>query len=911
MKKLLLSLILLFSPPLYAASQSVGGQWRGLNNGDASIFIGDNESQDLSNVDLTDNASGVKKRSGYATFKGLTVSTSGVRGGYYLRSVNANNLIIHAHDKYVSKSVDGANYSNFITSSTVGAYWDFTDSQGYLWGLNSSRDILWRYDDTTVTFYPSSPQGDQLEVLPDRLAVTGTAANPNRINFSKQADFTTFTPGTNESDPWTDDVTLPGQKINCLKYALGRLIVWTRTSTLFGSGNNQFDFAYEDVSSTIGCDQPNSVLYDNGQVFWQAQDGHFYAYDGNTIRKISQQISGSASSFANGESKSWLQSAESDFELGTHADTSDDISEGDVVLSTWTDTDTTSADFGAGDTLTNVSTGIVSGSLVARGLDFLNFSFEQGTTTDANAWTESQYGTIFGRYGGTAAQAGSWVMAGDSNVTAPNSSDCSADQTGATFSVTIYDSSDNAIGTEGSYTITTSYQQKTIDLSAYSGQNIKVALYGSKTVGIGPGSCGISSQFEVARSDVFNHIGGSISFYVKAFGTGNKLIAYDNVRSEDYENPVFISRTFNTGITDPAWLASSVSYSNSSHTMAFETQSSTDGSSWDAGETLTPGSAPISAFQRYLRYKVTFTASASGTASPKLDSATFSGRAATGTFISQIKNIGTTPSSWGNFDADQTLNSGTISYFIRTASTSGGVPGASRVALTRGAQITATVNQYFRVEADLSINGTATNIPTLSNFTVNWNEGTISRTWGSVDKDHRLIWAVAEGASNVPNVSYIYDQRFDTWLKYSVPMIAPARVGNSLYFGAASAGTIYNYPSGTNDAGSAITAYWKSKDFISSDPFSEKVYKNLNLIADAQSGSNLDLSYIVNASGTPTSNSISLTDTNGIVRHNRLLPSGTFGTFFSFKFGNDDTDSPFEVYSVRYDYDLKPWRVLP
>jgi hypothetical protein len=299
-----------------------------------------------------------------------------------------------------------------------------------------------------------------------------------------------------------------------------------------------------------------------------------------------------------------------------------------------------------------------------------------------------------------------------------------------------------------------------------------------------------------------------------------------------------------------------------------------------------------------------------GTALPYVDDVTFSARAASGTYTSQTKNIGSNATSFGNFSADQTLNSGTIGYFIRTATTEGGLAGASWTALTRDAQISASINPWIQVKATFTITA-ATQDPSLQSFTVAWNEGNLVRTFGSVDKDHRLLWSVGEGTSTVANATYIYDPRFNSWLKYSVPFDAPARVGSSIYFGNPSSGNVYTWPSGTSDNGSAITAFWKSKDFVGGDVTSEKDFLNYSLISKSQTGSNLDLVYTINTSSSIT-NSYSLTDTasSTIRRINSNFPSGKFGTFINFRFGNDDADAPFEIYGLVMNYKPRPWRVM-
>lgn len=891
MKRWIIGFFLLTPTIALGDVQGVTGNFRGLHNSDSSMVIDDNEAQDVSNVDFLDNGNGIKKRSGYAQFLTIGLSTYAVHGGYFFRDVSGNDTVIFTNYTYIQKSVNSAAFSAFLTDDTADSYYDFTDSQGYLWRANTARDRLFKYDGTTVTDYLSAPKGNQIEVLPDRLVISGTSANPNRIYFSAASDFGTFTTGPLETDAFTEDIGLPGQAIAAIKVACGGLLAWTKDTMSFWQGTNQYDGTITQISNNLGTKQPGTVLVDLGKVFWQAQDNHFYSYDCNTISRISQKLD--VSGFAGGESKQWLQTTQSDFAAGTNNQTSASITSGSVLLSTWTDTDTTDANFNAG-SLSNLS--VISNSvyLSTNNSNTTNNSFESALSS---GWGGGTFWNLT-----TSCTGGSVSPQDGSNMvrTTPGS-------TPSSLTVSILDSSGNVL-TSSDFTVTTSWQQGSISLSSYVGRNIKIK-FNFPAAGV------------PLTSDLFFCSGTTISFYYaraipgsSCGGVGNAfgfaLLDYlQNGQSTIYSGS-FTSRSFDTALSNNVWGSASATYSANSHTMSFQTQASSDGSSWDTAASWTPASAPTSAGKRYLRYIVSMSTATAGTGLPHLDDATFISRASTGTFVSQDKQIGTAATSFGSFNVNQTLNSGTISYYIRTATSQGGLSAASRTALTNQSLITATIRPWIRVEADFTA-ATYSQNPQLDDFTVQWNEGSVSRNQGIVDKNHRLLWTVAEGVNTVPSATYIYDQRFDSWLKYSVALDAPARVGDAIYFGSTTSGTVYTFPSGNTDNGSAFTAYWKSKDFVGSDPFVEKDFLSYGLLAKTQSGSNLDVIYTINTTASTTANH-SLTDPNSLTlrRINANFPSGKFGTFINFRIGNDDADAPFEFYGFKFDYRLRPWRVL-
>lgn len=904
MKRFIFIPLLFLLKSALADTQAFGGQFQGINNGDASILIGDNEAQDASNVDITDNQYGIKKRAGYSQFQTIGVSTWPVRGGYFYTDVNGNKLLVNASSTTIYKSLNSGPYASIVTTDTAGSYYDFTDSQGYLWRANSNRDEIFRYDGSNRTYYPSTPKGNQIEAMPDRLAISGTSANPNRVNFSAAADFTTFTTGILDTSAFTEDFSLPGQAINAIKYALGRLFAWTNTTTSYWAGSNQFDGIIKDVSTNIGCNQPDSVLYDDSTIFWQAQDKHFYSYDGNAIRKLSGKISGSVSGFVGGETKLMTISEQADWDLGTSSQVSTSISVGDVVLSTWTGVDTSSTDFGSG-TLFYCSTGITAGSLYASLL--INPGFEGGTGTDANGWTGESVGVL--ERDTSSPRTGS----ADVKLTEGLPS-CGTNQ--ADFGITIKSSTGSytySINTITGESLSSSYALQTIPLpSAGSFIHARIDKYHNTIVG----SCPTTSWSHNSGTDAellstqFVSDGGNLTFYAK-FDSGTGIFNLDDFSTAN-SSSVFTSRSFDTTFSSSPWLSSTADWTANGNSIVTQTQASSDGSTWDTAVTWTTGTAPTSSFKRYIRYIWSASTTSASTGLPFLDSATLNSRAATGTWTSSALTIGSGITSWGNFGADTTLNGGTVNFAVRTATSAAMLTSASYAGVTNNTQITASTNPYAQLKFDSSITF-ATQTPTVSNFTLFWNEGTPTHTYGTIDKNHRLLWSLAENGSTANNVTYIYDQRFDSWLKYSVPFDSPVRVGDSTYFGGASTGVVYIWPTGTNDAGSAITAYWKTKDFIGTDPFVEKAYNTVSLVAATQSGSSLTLDTFINGVTTSTKTfTVSLTNsTMPFIRFNDRFPNGTAGTLINFKFGNTAADSPFEFYSARYDYTPKAWRVLP
>ncbi len=820
MKKLIAALLLALPVFGYAESQTIGGQWRGLHNADSSVVIDDNEAQSIQDVDITDGGTSIRKRPGYSLSQSVGSSTIGVRGGYYFRDINGNDVVVHANLNSIYKSVNSATYSAFVTTDTSGSYYDFTDSQGYLWRANSNRDQIVRYDGTTKLYYPNSPKGNQIEATPTRLVISGTSSNPNRINFSAEADFTDFATGILDSSAFFEDVFLPGQSVNAIKSACGGVLAWTKDSLSLVTAQTQFDLNPTiQVSNTIGTFQPDTVVNDLGVVYWQGQDNHFYAYDCNSITKISSKLD--VSGIVSGTSREWLTDTQANFQTGTiGAGLSATSSPGDIKFSPSL----------VGDPFASLAP-VIDG-------------FTDGDYTSSPAWTVS-YST----------NAPFSVVGGTLHLST---------QTGTTNGNMIYTSS---IISTGTWNITAKLGSGTMlgnfFMKLCSSVPTKVTSPGYEA------GC-YTARFLPTEIDILN--GTSLVSSVVPSGTPLTTLArvFSFERNSSGNLKIYIDGVLqvsgtNTAINNAAYFAIG-SYGIDQGGIVFD------------------------------NYAIDYHSAI---------------------YQSQAYNIGTAISSWGPFTVNNVLNSGTITYgvYVDTNSSidvTNSATFTSSQTITSGSVPSVSVGPYitWTAQFDRTLN---TQDPTLNDVTVDWNEGTITRHSGTIDKNHRLIWSVAEGTATVPNVSYIFDPRFGTWLKYNFPMSAPAKVGDSIYFGDVNQGKVYIWPSGNTDAGSAITAFWKSKDFISPDPFVEKNFFHYSLLAKSQTGSNLDITYTINGAASGILSNFSLTESNGLAykRINQLLPNGKFGSFINWKFGNDDGDSPFEIYAFGYDATVKPWRVFP
>jgi hypothetical protein len=285
----------------------------------------------------------------------------------------------------------------------------------------------------------------------------------------------------------------------------------------------------------------------------------------------------------------------------------------------------------------------------------------------------------------------------------------------------------------------------------------------------------------------------------------------------------------------------------------------------------------------------------------------------TGTYLSAVHNA---PSltTWSTLSAtDAKPGASTIAYYLRASTNSFTVSSSTpswSSAQTIGALPTISTGTFFQLRADFSITAT-TEAPTINDFTVNWFEGTASDRTYSIFYDNALWWSFAYGpGQSTNNYIFKYDLLTPGWTLYNFGAGGFLVQNNNLYFGSTGAnGKIYKYGNSSSDDGTAINAYWKSKDFVGPDVFLENELQTINVATKTQPGETLTVTYTLNTS-TSTSFSIPLTNaTDSLIRYKKLIPPGKMGGFFNVKFSDTSTGSRWEVFGVKFD--LKPLTYRP
>lgn len=910
---LIAAFLAILSVNAWSVDQAIG-PFGGLNNTDNAATIPADKAQDLLNVDLSLGGRSVLKREGFGLAYALSITTSPVHGVYNFFDASGNDVALAFNDTRMTSSINGGAITVLFSSGPVGATYQCTDSQGFAYCVNTTRNNVIKTNGATYSMQTVVTTGTMITVTPDRLVQSGFSAAPNRVDFSAAADFTSWTTGVAATSAFQFTVSAPGSRITHITYAFNR-VMWFKDAS-FGfimPGQTAADWVVQTVSPNVGTLDNTSVYY-QGILYFRGNDAHIWSYDGSNLVKLTRDIGGTINASQSRASNSWTQTTQADFQAGATSPggwVSTESVSGILYLATTTPVspfvDTNSSDFNSAFSLTNVDTTTVSGS-VKLTLDLtlaasLKEDEQNSGLINLSACTPDPY------------IAQQWQPSSD-YILASITLRLKKVGTPDNYSLSIWNDNSNTIGTFiTSTTITTASLSTSYAEYNYVFSSSKTLLGTSKYwMSIGK----VTAQTCVGTDYVdWAGANGSTGFYDNGSYSNNHT-AWRQVYGKGFSaSGNLVSRAFDVGFTTNTWLWNWSTFSTSQSTptnttLTYETQTSSSATGiFNTLVSVSSGSSPTSSIQQFIRYKASFATSNTST-SPILNLVSLANgdrRRPSGSFYSAVKNAPNI-TTWDTFTVTKQDNDGTHTFYTRASTNPIPVTSStpSWTAISAGAVPSISTGTYFQVRDDFLIL-MATQNPTLFDFTQSWFEGSASDKAYATFFDDAIWWSIASGAGATSNNTILkFDLTNTAWLKYDIPINGFYTRQNRLYFGSALTGNVFKYGDSDSDNGDAIEAYWKSKDFFMSSPFTDDDVTNLSFFFKAVENSSMTATFIVNGSS-ETEYTIPLSRLNASYgRYNRNLPLGTVGNTFSVKFGNESADQPFEVFAIGYSITPKSWK---
>lgn len=400
-----------------------------------------------------------------------------------------------------------------------------------------------------------------------------------------------------------------------------------------------------------------------------------------------------------------------------------------------------------------------------------------------------------------------------------------------------------------------------------------------------------ASQNALQVSVVFSVAGGSyemaeIEVYRTAYTTTGKFVS----KALDYTlAPASFGNLY------------AQSFGNTNTAAVIFTQSSDDGSSWDAETALTILSSPQgilgiinSTPRRYLRWGANFTSDGKFS---QIINYVFVGAE----YISAVHDTGGDIFAWGPLESEYSLASQNITFYYRGATSSAGVLAASWNLIVPGGVLNfSTTFRYVQFKIEIN-GGSDTLLPSVQSVTVNWVTGSAGQpqTLQNVASAYwrNRYWLSAAGPSALSNNTILIrgKKTFQSpWMLKDWSILSFARFQDALYGGSSLDGSIYRLDTGYSKAGEALDSYFETGDFV----FGGFTATLIEIVIEVERTGSFDLSVGVSLDGgnTWSEKTVDLTKSTYGSSYMKKLNFNKTSTQFRFRFRTNSVDTPFQVH---------------
>lgn len=875
--------------PAWAEQFAITDFSGGLNSQYSSLTIADNEVQDALNV-YFDKDNTATKREGFSVC-GSTKAYVFDSAWSYRDEGSVDWLIVRASDTILASQTE-CNFNVIVATVTTSDLVNGVVGLGSIYFADRTQGVYY-WNGTSTTYVSGSPKGELIAEYRERICVSGLAT-PNGSDLYCSA----FLDGTD----WDTSSTLATGAV-LLRVGLNdafdtvsalfsgyndAMQIWKNRSMYALYGFDKDDFQIRVLSREVGCVDGRTIQpYLGGLVFGSERGLEFFNGIQVQTPPISDKIDNLLDNLkpASLNTASWPQTTKTDFDTGSidpAGTLSTSVTDGSVLPSTHSTIVTSDSDWEAG----NLFFGLLdaeSGSVIVK-------SASGSPATTFTGGFESDLGWVPTLNTGShrlsshtsgctiTPQSGSWFFRSGADPVTINVKECVSGDTLGTMTIN-----------RGAATCAWAQQTESMNIDK---KSVKFEI---NSTSVFTSSCTIAAGNSISVQRAFN----------------NSSIALDTLLGNSYQSQTYryTSAEFDTGLSSPLAQAQ-FSRTIDDITPTFELQhAAASGGPW---YTLATSSSTSHWSNRYLRFLSTFTFVEDGGNDilSSLDEVTLIARS-TGVYHSDVHNAPDL-SSWLQMNPIFSFSGGGIDFFVRADVGEFTNLSSTPVwtAVEPNTRITASTGTYMQLKASYTITA-ATSTPSLDSFVLNWLEGDRRLPMASTTIDKRYFVSLSTSTDNNINSATLVLSPGPVWSLWDIAAGAFVTHQNIDYFtNSISNGKAYTFLVGTNDDGSAIESFVKTKDYPIGDITKDKLFDSLYLISDSISGADIDTAYYVNRSTTPYSlHSLDLTSTDGILSERLNFPLSTThpnrGKTISFKFSNDDLDEALRFYGGILNYRMR------
>lgn len=841
----------------------------------------------------------------------------------YFKTSSGTQTFVVSDNATVWTTVDFQNFTSIITGLSSAFQLRGMVIRDKLWLTNGS-DAVRTFDGTTVVVLdgsgstPDVPKGRYISYHDERVWLYHIPSNRSQMAFSTLTDSSGTIIAPDNASAWPSSNTLQISEGDAdfgtgLLLYRGYLYMFKQYSIWRLIGYDEYTYSRVKCRASTGTRFNESLQILDNLIHMIGIDG-IYVFDGEDTERISDIIDSSAISQAffgfntlqqpNSNNEFWEVSDAIDWNAGSVIPPNASIADQSLMMAP---ADTTQADFQAGVVQTNIDSSTTPDSIqlsrvISGTTGTLLSSGKTGSLRDGDG--VPQIGTAIQITDGDFSGYVGFINTSDGNDMAWSIDLGSAQAVGEAIIKQLYIESLNNVGSLAEGAVKIQYSSDNVNWSDAATVTLNAQTTAAKIFQTGSGIVIAAADYTVPfataiarywrltiHANKAYHVITELQIYAAGFQSTGKFVS----KPLDYINAPTSFGNFNADIV------------LNGETATFFTQSSSDGSSWDAEVVCTNGGAIGSAVNRYLRWGVNFSSDSLST--PVLSAVYLASK-----YESAIHNTGGSIFAWGPYESDYNLAGQTIKFYYRGATTAGGVASASWNLIVPGGVIGfAVTNVYIQFKIEI-LGGTATTLPVVKSVTINWVVGTgvQAQTLQNVAsffwRNRYWMSAASKGSSSNDTILIRGKKTFKSpWQLKDWPILSFCRFQDGFYGGSSVDGSIYQLDVGNSKDGAAMDSFFETGDFTF---MGNHIHcHEVELEVERMGSYNLRFGISIDRGATWIEYDVPLTASTFIPSYwvKVFVDPGTT-PYIRFRVRTNGVDQPFQVHNLRAYYEIRTAR---
>ena len=798
----------------------------GLDTYHSGQRLKDDQAQVLING-IIDQDIAVVKRRGYQSYGTIQSCSANVRGGWTFKTTGGQDQFYVACSSQVYRTTGDGTFTSVGSTFSANSIIRAARTLGKLWFTNNI-DNVWNTDGVSTSAITTAPLATLIAAFKSRVAYINYPGNQSTILLSGYQDGTNVTLPNIYVDTSPVQFFLNGPNdgriVTCVFDGFRDVLILFNEDQMYGLyGNGVNSFALRLLNNQVGCVEQGSVQEHINKLRWLSKRG-VEEWDGTQVTRVSYPVQDQVDNIINTQSNtlSLLQTTQADFTAGSSCIAgpgsclSTTLSPGNVQPSTWTAIDTSTTDFVAG-TVDGVNMSAIPLNLwlVSPLTENFTSSNFQGSpnywTVKAGAFSQDSNKGITGTF--------EHILDDLTNVISSSYPLVSASSTNVTmqakFNLTYqyYDGGGNDNCAAGLSTQCLKFKFMNgaggdgYDFSLYSGDPPGSCVSGSctlKTLRINKTVSGVTSvlnegTFYIAAGNVIPYrityssagliqvssypyttvlLSATDNTVKTSTGVEVSLSIYSNrtnyVKDFSYvqynSSGSILSKIFNLTFSTPVpgpFNSTFVTPSSTTLLQQIRQSTSPNNDMWSNFAFVSSGTQSPVQGKRYNQYLTSMT-TIGGDTTPTFSNVTLTA-SATGQFITNCFNPGTSITSFGNFQANTLPQGGSVAFEVSTGPTCGSVrvSTANWTSQSNNATVVLGTSAFIGVRATVIFSSAIVQQPQLQDITINYQNGQgRPPVMSSVYKDRFLMSFTTNTSASASNDTILVYDSYGHWSQF-------------------------------------------------------------------------------------------------------------------------------------------------